>query len=54
MQRLKESGVVAMESFSIELIEVIVHKCSEKRCFQILEELTRQHAQRNTTSDNRV
>ena len=34
MQRLKESGVVAMESFSIELIEVIAQKCSKKRCFQ--------------------
>ena len=34
IQSLKESGVVAMESSSIELIEVIVHKCSKKRCFQ--------------------
>ena len=33
IQSLKESGVVAMESFSIELIEVIVHKCSKKRGF---------------------
>ena len=23
-----------MESFSIELTEVIVHKCSKKRCFK--------------------
>ena len=34
IQSLKESGVVATESFSIELIEFIVHKCSKKRCFQ--------------------
>ena len=33
-QFLKESRVVAMESFSIELIEAIVHKCSKKRCFR--------------------
>ena len=34
IQSLKESGVVAMESFSIELIKVIVHKCSKKMCFR--------------------
>ena len=34
IQSLKESGVVAIKSFSIELIEVIVHKCSKKRCFR--------------------
>ena len=34
IQSLKESWVVAMESFSIELIEAIVHKCSKKRCFR--------------------
>ena len=34
IQFLKESRVVAMESFSIELIEAIVHKCSKKRFFQ--------------------
>ena len=27
-------SAVAMESFSIERIEVIVHKCSKKRCFR--------------------
>ena len=37
IQSLKESGVVAMESFSIELIEVIAQKCSKKRCFQNIE-----------------
>ena len=54
IQSLKESAVVAMESFSTELIEVIVHKYSKKMCFQILEELIRKHPQRNTNSDNRV
>ena len=43
-----------MESFSIELIEAIVHKCSKKGVLEILEELTRKHPHRNTTSDNRV
>ena len=54
IQSLKESVVVAMESFSIELIEVIVHKCSEKGVFEILEELMKKHPQQNKTSDNRV
>ena len=54
IQFLKESWVVATESFSIELIEVIVHKCSKKGIFEILEELIRKHPQRNTTSDDRV
>ena len=54
IQSLKKSGVVAMESFSIELIEVIIHKCSKKRFFEILEELIRKHPQQNTTSDNWV
>ena len=31
---LKESQEVAMKSFSIELIEAIVHKCFKKRCFR--------------------
>ena len=35
---LEESRVVAIESFSIELIEVIVHRCSKKRCFRNIEE----------------
>ena len=34
IQSLKESGEVAMGSFSIELIEVIVHKCSKNKRFQ--------------------
>ena len=34
IQFLKESRVVAMESCSIQLIEVIVHNCSKKRCFR--------------------
>ena len=34
MQFLKESLVVAMKSFSIELIEVTVQKCFEKWSFQ--------------------
>ena len=54
IQSLKKSGVVAMESFSIELIEVIIHKCSKKRFFEILEELIRKQPQQNTTSDNWV
>ena len=54
MQSLKRSWVVAMESFTIELIEAIVHKCSKKGVFKILEEITRKHPYRNTTSDNRV
>ena len=33
IQSLKKSRVVALEFFSIELIEVIVQKCSKKRCF---------------------
>ena len=45
IQSLKKSGVVAVESFSIELIEVIIHKCSKKRFFEILEELIRKHPQ---------
>ena len=39
IQSLKESGVVAMESFSNELMEVIVHKCSKKRCFRNIGEI---------------
>ena len=54
IQSLKEFGVVAMESFSIQLIEFIVHKCSKKGVFKILEELRRKHPQRNATSVNRV
>ena len=42
-----------MESFSIEVIEVIVHKCSTNGVFEIFEELIRKHSQRKTTSDNR-
>ena len=34
VQSLKESLVVATESFSIELKETIVHKCSTRRCFR--------------------
>ena len=34
IKSLKESGVVARESFSIELIKVIVHKFSKKRYFR--------------------
>ena len=54
IQSLKESGVVTMESFSIELIDVIVHKRSKKGVFEILEELIRKHPQQNTASVNRV
>ena len=43
MQSFKESGVVAMESFSFEYIEAIVRKCSQKDRFEILEELIRNH-----------
>ena len=50
---MKESRIVAMESFSNQLIEVIVHKCSKKNVFEILEELIKKHPQRNTTSDDR-
>ena len=39
IQSLKESRVVAIVSFSIELKETIVHKCSKKGAFEILEEL---------------
>ena len=39
MQSLKESRVVAIESFSIEVKEAIVHKYSKKGVFEILEEL---------------
>ena len=34
VQYLKELRVVVMESFSSELKEAMVHKSSEKRCFQ--------------------
>ena len=34
IQSLKKSRVIAMESFSTELLEAIIHKCSRKRCFQ--------------------
>ena len=54
VQALKESRVYTMESFSFELIEAIVHKCSKEGVFEILEELIRNHPQPNTTSDNRV
>ena len=50
MQPLKESWVVAIESFLIELKEAIAHKCSKKSVFKILEELIRKH----TTSGDRV
>ena len=38
-----------MKPFSIELIEAIVHNCSKKRVFEILEELIRKHPQWNKT-----
>ena len=47
-------SAVAMESFSIERIEVIVHNVLKRDVFEILEELIRKHQQRNTTSDNMV
>ena len=47
-------GMESLESFSFELIEAIVRKCSKKGGFEILEELIRNHPQRNTTSDNRM
>ena len=34
-----------MESFSIEVIEVIVYKCSTNGVFEILEELIKKHPQ---------
>ena len=34
IQSLKKSRVVAIESFSIEVKNTIVHKCSEKRCYR--------------------
>ena len=34
IQSLKGFGLVTMESFLIELIEVIVHKCSKTRYFR--------------------
>ena len=34
IQSLKESQVVAIESFSIKLTEAIVRKCPKKRCFR--------------------
>ena len=43
IQSFKESGVVAMESFSFEYIEAIVRKCSKKGRLEILEELIRNH-----------
>ena len=39
IQSLKESQVVALESFSIELKETIVRKYSRKSVFEIFEEL---------------
>ena len=40
MQPLKEPGVVSIESFLIELIEGMTHKCSKKKAvFKIFEEL---------------
>ena len=54
MQSLKESRVVALESFSTELVEAIIHNCSKKGVFVILEELIRKHPQQNTASDNWV
>ena len=35
-----------MESFSIELIEVIAHKCSKKRCFRNIGETYKKHTHR--------
>ena len=43
-----------MEFFLIELIKAILHKCSKKGVFEILDKLTKEHPNRNTTSDNRV
>ena len=54
IQLLKESWVVAMESFLIEFIEAIAQTCSKKSVFEILEELIRKHPQWYTTSDKRV
>ena len=52
IQALKESRVVAMESFLIELIKAIEHKCSKQGVFEILDEFTKKYPHRNTTSDN--
>ena len=46
---LKESRVVTMTSFSIELIETIALKCSKKGVLKMLEELTRKHPPQNLT-----
>ena len=54
IQFLKDSLVVAMESFSIELTETIAHKCSKKGVYEMLQERIRKHPQQNTTSDNSV
>ena len=42
---MKGSGVVAMESFSIELIEVTYRGVLKKGIFEIMEELIRKHPQ---------
>ena len=54
IQSLKESRVVAMESFSIELIEAIVHKCFKKVAFKILKELKKNTHTKNTISGKGV
>ena len=43
-----------MKSFSIEFIEAIAHKCSNKRVPKILEELTRKHSYQNSTLSKSV
>ena len=54
IQSAKESRVVTKESFSNELKEAFVHKCSKKGIFKILGELTRKHLHLSTTYSNRV
>ena len=45
IQSLKGSGVVAMESFSFELIEVTYRGVLKKGIFERMEELIRKHPQ---------
>ena len=53
MQTLKESRTVAMESFSIELIEAIT-SVLKKGVPEIFDNFTRKHPNQNSTLGNRV
>ena len=54
IQSFKESRVVPMEFFWIELIEAIVHKSSKKRCFWNIGGAYKKTPTANAASDNRV